>query len=177
MQPAVFLDRDGVINEAKVIDGKPYPPNTLAELKIIEGVKDSLSLLRDYGYYCIVITNQPDVARGKTPIETVEEINRFLLTNLAIDEILSCYHDDNAGCQCRKPKPGAILNAAKKYDIDLKGSYMIGDRWRDIEAGQGAGCDTFFIDYQYNEKRPANPTYTVNSLSEAVKIILGNKKP
>ncbi|CAM8379137.1 HisB Histidinol phosphatase and related phosphatases [Candidatus Methylopumilus universalis] len=172
MLKAVFLDRDGVINKASVIDGKPYPPRNLDELELIPGVDQAILQLRDRGYFCIVVTNQPDVARGKTSKETVESINQFLIRHLAIHEIISCYHDEHENCGCRKPKPGSLLKAALKYNIDLNKSFMVGDRWRDIEAGQNAGCKTFFIDYQYNEKQPQNPTYTVASLTDAVNIIL-----
>ena len=172
MLKAVFLDRDGVINKASVVDGKPYPPRNLDELELIPGVDQAILQLRDHGYFCIVVTNQPDVARGRTSKETVESINQFLIQHLAIHEIISCYHDDHENCGCRKPKPGSLLKAALKYNIDLNKSFMVGDRWRDIEAGQNAGCKTFFIDYQYNEKKPQNPTYTVASLTDAVNIIL-----
>ena len=172
MLKAVFLDRDGVINKASVVDGKPYPPRNLDELELIPGVDQAILQLRDRGYFCIVVTNQPDVARGKTSKETVESINQFLIQHLAIHEIVSCYHDDHENCGCRKPKPGSLLKAALKYNIDLNKSFMVGDRWRDIEAGENAGCKTFFIDYQYNEKQPQNPTYKVASLTDVVNIIL-----
>jgi len=172
MLKAVFLDRDGVINKASIIDGKPYPPRNLDELELIPGVDQAILQLRDRGYFCIVVTNQPDVARGKTSKETVESINQFIIQHLAIHEIISCYHDDYENCDCRKPKPGSLLKAALKYNINLNKSFMVGDRWRDIEAGQNAGCKTFFIDYQYNEKQPQNPTYKVKSLTDAVNIIL-----
>lgn len=169
---AVFLDRDGVINKAHIIDGKPYPPRNLDELEIISGVDQAILQLRDHGYVCIVVTNQPDVARGKTSKKTVESIHQFLMQHLAILEIISCFHDDQKYCDCRKPKPGSLIKASLKYNIDLSKSFMVGDRWRDIEAGQNAGCKTFFIDYQYKEKQPANPTYKVASLTEVVNIIL-----
>jgi len=175
MHRAVFLDRDGVINKALMVDGKPYPPKDLDGLEIMPGVDQAILQLRDLGYFCIVVTNQPDVARGKTSIKAVESINQFLIERLAINEIISCYHDDHENCDCRKPKPGSLIMAALKYNIDLSKSFMVGDRWRDIEAGQNAGCRTFFIDYQYNEKQPTNPTHKVASLPDAVKIILNER--
>jgi D-glycero-D-manno-heptose 1,7-bisphosphate phosphatase len=176
MHRAVFLDRDGVINKAHMVDGKPYPPRNLDELELIPGVDQAILQLRDRGYFCIVVTNQPDVARGRTSKETVESINQFLIQHLAIHEIISCYHDDHENCGCRKPKPGSLLKAALKYNINLNKSFMVGDRWRDIEAGQNAGCKTFFIDYQYNEKQPQNPTYKVKSLTDAINIILNEAR-
>ena len=175
MQKAIFLDRDGVINSSIIVDGKPYPPSNLEELEILPGVEEALSMFRENGYLCVVITNQPDVARGKVSLESVEELNNHLRENLALDDIYSCYHDDKDQCECRKPKPGALLSASHMYNVNLNDSYMIGDRWRDIEAGQNAGCKTIFIDYNYAEKRPIGQTYTTGSLLEAVKLILGGK--
>jgi D-glycero-D-manno-heptose 1,7-bisphosphate phosphatase len=122
------------------------------------------------------VTNQPDVARGTTSREAVEEINKHLALHLVIDEFYSCFHDSDDNCDCRKPKPGSLLAAAKKHSIDLGASYMVGDRWRDIEAGKQAGCKTIFIDYGYTEKQPGSFDYRVGSLLEASKIILGDKK-
>lgn len=176
MRRAVFLDRDGVINRAVVRDGKPYPPANLAELEILPGVADALVALHEAGFLLIVVTNQPDVARGTTPMAVVEKINNHLVSCLPIDEFRTCYHDSADGCDCRKPLPGAIITAAGKHGIDLGESYMVGDRWRDIEAGQRAGCKTVFIDYGYEEKQPESVDYRVKSLQEASKIILGGMK-
>lgn len=173
MRRAVFLDRDGVINRAMVRDGKPYPPANLGEMEILPGVSDALAALHDAGFMLIVVTNQPDVARGTTPMAVVEEMNNYLAGCLPIDEFRTCYHDGSDGCDCRKPLPGAIIAAASKHGIDLGESSMVGDRWRDIEAGQRAGCRTIFIDYGYLEKQPESFDYRVDSLGEAAKIILG----
>jgi len=176
MNRAVFLDRDGVINRTHIRERKPYPPIGLSEIEILPGVAQALLALRKAGFLLIVVTNQPDVARGSTSREAVEEINNHLASCLAIDEIYTCFHDSKDACDCRKPMPGALLVAAKKHIIDLGESYMVGDRWRDIEAGQRAGCKTIFIDYGYNEKQPELFDYRVNSLLEASQIILGDKK-
>ena len=172
MRQAVFLDRDGVINRALVRDGKPYPPANLSEIEILPGVLSALDLLHKAGLLLIIVTNQPDVARGITSKATVEQINNYLSVFLPIDEIRTCYHDSGDCCDCRKPMPGAILASAKHNGIDLQVSYMIGDRWRDMEAGQRAGCQTIFIDYGYSEKQPDLVDYRVGSLSEAAHIIL-----
>lgn len=173
---AIFLDRDGVINRAFVRDGKPYPPKSLAELEILPGVLEALKKIHDENYLIIVITNQPDVARGTVIREDVELINAFLLACLPIDQIKTCYHDDIHRCNCRKPLPGAILQAGEDYNIDLSKSFMVGDRWRDIEAGASAGCKTFLINYNYDEKKYLTPNFTVKSLVEAIKIIMENFK-
>jgi D-glycero-D-manno-heptose 1,7-bisphosphate phosphatase len=175
MQLAIFLDRDGVINFPIVREGKPYSPNTKSDLKIIPGVSETLLELRLAGFLLIVVTNQPDVARGVNSRQNVEEIHETLLRNLPLDEIITCFHDDYHKCSCRKPLPGMLTSAASKYMIDLKGSYLVGDRWRDIDAGVNAGCKTIFIDYEYTEKKPRSPNFVVKSLADAGKIILAGK--
>jgi D-glycero-D-manno-heptose 1,7-bisphosphate phosphatase len=170
---AVFLDRDGVINRAIVRDGKPYPPANLVALEILPGVADAMNSLHEAGWLLIVVTNQPDVARGTTPLADVESINAHLQQCLPIDEFRTCYHDSSDGCNCRKPLPGALLAAAEVHGIDLVSSYMVGDRWRDTEAGEGAGCKTIFLDYGYDEKQPIKFNHRVQSFAEAADIILG----
>lgn len=170
---AIFLDRDGVLNRAYIKNDRPYPPMNLSELEILPGVADSLEALHSAGFKLIVITNQPDVARGTLKKNVVEEINNYLSDKLIIDEFKTCYHDDADDCHCRKPKPGALLEAAYQYFIDLNASYMVGDRWRDIEAGRRAGCRTIFIQCNYAEAQPHLPNYVVRNLVEATQKILG----
>jgi len=173
---AVFLDRDGVINRVCLKEGKPHPPATLAELEILPGVAETLVTLHKAGFLLIVVTNQPDVARGITPRSVVEGINEHLGKCLPIDEFRTCFHDNNDDCDCRKPRPGALLAAGKAHGIEIAKSYMVGDRWRDIEAGQRAGCKTIFIDYGYDEKQPESMDFRVHSLVEAAHYILGEIK-
>ncbi len=168
---AIFLDRDGVINKAMVRDGKPYPPANLSQLAILPKVDEALKLFKQAGFFLVVVTNQPDVARGLTLISEVEAIHAALTARLPIDEIRSCFHDDQDNCDCRKPKPGMLIAAADKWNIDLSKSYMIGDRWRDIAAGVSAGCTTLFIDCGYNEKQPEEYDYQVKNLFETVALI------
>jgi len=132
-----------------------------------------MNALRADGWLLIVVTNQPDVARGTKSREDVEAINLHLQQLLPIDEFRTCYHDSGDGCDCRKPLPGALLAAAQVHNIDLTSSYMVGDRWRDTEAGERAGCKTIFIDYCYAEKQPQTVDFRVYSLAEATNIILG----
>jgi D-glycero-D-manno-heptose 1,7-bisphosphate phosphatase len=149
---AVFLDRDGVLNKAIVRDGKPYPPQSLDEFVIVPGVAERLRALKDRNFRLMVVTNQPDVARGTIPYVFVEQLNLLLVNNLpVIDEVLVCYHDDKDRCSCRKPLPGLFHQARDRFNIRLDASYMVGDRWRDIEAGSRAGCKTVFVDYGYAE--------------------------
>lgn len=173
MKPAVFLDRDGVLNRAVIKNGKPYPPAHLHEIIVDDEVIPALKKLKENGFLLIGITNQPDVARGQTPQSTVESINHHLLKILPLDDFRVCYHDDPDNCSCRKPKPGLILEAAKTWSIHLPTSYMIGDRWRDVEAGQSAGCKTVFLDLGYTERKSGQiPTFQVKNLTEATLQIL-----
>jgi D-glycero-D-manno-heptose 1,7-bisphosphate phosphatase len=176
LRRAVFLDRDGVLNLSVVREGKPYPPGSFSELVVAPGVDQGCRELRDAGFLLIGITNQPDVARGTTPKNVVEEINRYLVSRLSMDSIRVCYHDNADECECRKPKPGLILQAAREKDIDLEASFMVGDRWKDVEAGRRAGCRTVLIDNQYAEPNATQPTYTVSSFPEAVAAILSGKE-
>lgn len=167
---AIFLDRDGVLNRAPVTDGKPFPPGGVAELEILPQVPEALASLRAAGYALVVVTNQPDVARGKTPREVVEAMHARLLAELPLDEIRVCYHDDDDDCPCRKPKPGLLLDPPT-YDVAR--SVLVGDRWRDIEAGRSAGCRaTILVDYAYAEALPHEPDVRVASLADAAHWIL-----
>jgi D-glycero-D-manno-heptose 1,7-bisphosphate phosphatase len=176
MKRAVFLDRDGIINRAIVRDGKPFPPDNFDQLEILPGVREALDKLHAANYLLIVVTNQPDVARGTAKKEDVEKMNAYLSSQLPIDEFRTCYHDNHDGCHCRKPLPGSLLDAAQQHQIDLSKSFMVGDRWRDIEAGAAAGCKTFYINYRYSERTPETPDFIVSSLLEVKKIILGEFK-
>ena len=168
---AVFLDRDGVLNRAIVRDGSPYPPRTVAELEIPADVPQAVSAFKAAGFELIVVTNQPDVARGKVSREIVEAINDRLMEHLHLDRILTCFHDDRDNCRCRKPKPGFLHQMREELGIDLKQSFMVGDRWRDIEAGRAAGCRTVLIDHGYSERRP-HADHVCSSVGAAAKWIL-----
>jgi D-sedoheptulose 7-phosphate isomerase len=171
---AVFLDRDGVINRVFVRQGKPHPPRNLQELEILPGVSEALHDLKQHGYELLLVTNQPDVSRGKQQQKTVEAIHQALSSQLPLDDILVCFHSDEDACNCRKPLPGMLRDGAQKHNVDLAASFMVGDRWRDIEAGHRAGCKTIFVDHGYNERAPDPlPDHRVQSLREAADWILG----
>ena len=169
---AVFLDRDGVINRPLIHDGLPYPPNSLDELEILPGVYESLRILGECGFLLIVVTNQPDVGRGIQKKQTVEKMHTFLLNKLPLDVIYVCWHGQDGECDCRKPLPGLLYQAEQDWHIDLKKSFMIGDRWRDIDTGFAAGCKTVFIDYKYDESLKYQPDYIANSISDASEQII-----
>jgi len=174
---AVFLDRDGVLNRAVVRGGRPYPPATVSELELMPGAPEGLRRLRDRGFVLVVVTNQPDVARGAQRREEVEAMHARIAEQMPVDSFRACYHDDGDGCGCRKPQPGLILAAAAELGVDLASSYVVGDRWRDIEAGYAAGCRTVWINAGYAERGPSRaPDATVGTITDAVDWILEQEK-
>jgi D-glycero-D-manno-heptose 1,7-bisphosphate phosphatase len=174
MTRAVFLDRDGVLNAA-ILDarGRPLPPRSAAEFSILPGVREGCAALRAAGFRLICITNQPDIARGTADIAFVDRVNAEVAEACGLDALYVCPHDDADDCNCRKPKPGMLLRGRREFGIDLAASFMVGDRFRDVEAGQAAGVRTVFIDYAYPEPRPARPAdFSCGALGEAVAWIL-----
>jgi D-glycero-D-manno-heptose 1,7-bisphosphate phosphatase len=175
MKPGAFLDRDGVINASIIRGGLPFSPKSLSDVKILPGVREAIDLLKANGYVPIVITNQPDIARESAPPTLVSDINEYIKNRTGIDHFYVCPHDNFDRCECRKPKPGLITKASKDLGLELDSSFLVGDRWKDIKAGQEAGIPTYFIDYLYNEVKPTQPFIRVSSLLEAVKLRLGGK--
>ena len=169
---AFFLDRDGVLNGVHVRGGLPYPPKVISELELLPGVSKAVELLKENNFEIVVVTNQPDVARGKTSREVVEEFHKYIMKSLKINYFYTCFHDDDDNCACRKPKPGLILEAAQKLNICLARSFMVGDRWKDIAAGQAAGCECFYIKNSYKEIEAKLPYTQVSSLIESVSLVL-----
>lgn len=170
---AIFLDSDGVLNTAIIKDGKPVAPTSLAELEIPDEVKPALEKLKSAGYLLICVSNKPDIERGLMTQATVDSIFNKIRHDLPLDDVFICYKENS---DCYKPKPGLLLDATNKYNIDLTQSFMIGDRWRDIEAGQNTPCKTIWIDRGYTEKKPNPPAdFTTHSLSEAAEWILLQK--
>jgi transaldolase len=171
---AVFLDRDGVLNHAIVRDGKPHPPRDLGELRIVDEAVPALHRLREAGYRLIVVTNQPDVARGTTTRAEVDAINARIAEAMPVDEFVVC--DEDGDAPCRKPNPGMLLDAARRHRLDLRQSFLIGDRWRDVAAGQRAGCVALFVDRQYDERQPDPPFIRVPTVGAAADWILRTRR-
>jgi D-glycero-D-manno-heptose 1,7-bisphosphate phosphatase len=171
---AAFLDRDGVLNRAIVKNGRPYPPATLGELEIVADAPGALRALKAAGLLLVGVTNQPDVARGTQSRDVVNAINRAVRGALSLDDLFVCFHDEADLCDCRKPQPGLLFDAAARHGIDLASSFMIGDRWKDVAAGQRAGCAAILIDCGYAESGPAGRAAdcTVRSLREAADWIV-----
>jgi len=173
---AVFLDRDGVINRAMVRNGVPYPPSQAAQFELYEDVPEGCARLKAANFLLVVITNQPDVGRGTQSREAVEAMNLKMQSALqSIDRVEVCYHGgENHGqpCDCRKPRPGLILRAVAELNIDPKTSYVIGDRWRDVDCARAAGCRAIFIQRGYKEKLREPPDFTVTNFNDAVSAVL-----
>jgi len=180
LQPAVFLDRDGVLNEAVIVSGRPHPPARVDDLVVDQTTVTACQQLRDAGLLLVVVTNQPDISRGTQRKEAVDAINAALCRQLALDAVFVCPHDDRDACPCRKPQPGMLLEAARTLHIDLRHSVVVGDRWRDVEAGRRAGCATVFVDRGYDEPLADAADLVVDAFPDAVPWILdqfrANKK-
>jgi D-glycero-D-manno-heptose 1,7-bisphosphate phosphatase len=167
-----------VINRPIIRDGKPYPPWSLGEFELLPGVDKACQMLKEAGFLLIVATNQPDVGRGTLRRGAVEQIHAAMLQQLPIDRVMVCYHGgEKAGdpCDCRKPRPGMLLSAAKELRIDLARSFMVGDRWRDIECGARAGCRTIFIDWGYKEGLTMVPGRIAEHLFDAAMFITNSQ--
>jgi D-glycero-D-manno-heptose 1,7-bisphosphate phosphatase len=178
LKRAVFLDRDGVINRAITRDGLPFPPMSLSDFEILPGVPEACAKLRAAGFLLVVATNQPDVGRGIVPRELVEAMNAQMEKLIQLDRIEICFHPGRGAsdCDCRKPKPGMLLRAAAELNIDLAQSWMVGDRWRDVDCGHAAGCRTVSIEGNYVEALRQKPDFSARHLGEAADIILARSK-
>ena len=174
MRPAVFLDRDGVVNAVKLKNRKPYPPSNLDELIVLDGVRESVEKFELNGLTVVVVTNQPDITNGHTTFKIVKEIHQRIAQLTGLRYFYVCHHNSEAQCLCRKPKPGLLTNAASDLKLDLKNSFMVGDRWSDITAGQSVGCKNFFVNNAYLEPKPTLPFIEVESLMQASDYILGD---
>ena len=172
MAIGVFLDRDGVLIDTDVRNGKPYAVRSMDALALLPGVEAAVAELHDAGLITVVVTNQPDVANGLVARDTIEAMHAWLGGKMPLDDVLTCYHADSDGCDCRKPKPGLLYEAAGRFHIDLTASFLVGDRWRDIDAGKAAGCTTLWIDRGYTEKPGDHADFTVPDLAAAASVIL-----
>ena len=172
-QRAVFIDRDGVLVVPEFRDGRSYAPRSLSDFRIYPGAAESARRLKVAGYSLVVVTNQPDVGNGLVKKATVEEMHRRLCNAVPLDAIEACYHTHAENCDCRKPKPGMLLRAAERMNLDCSRSIMIGDRWSDVEAARAAGCKSIFINLNYRDRRPTEPDFVVSSFVEATDVILG----
>jgi D-glycero-D-manno-heptose 1,7-bisphosphate phosphatase len=173
----VFLDRDGVIVVPQFRDRRSFAPTRLEDFRIYPEAPPSVERLKQAGFLVVVVTNQPDVERGVITITVLEAMHRQLARDLPLDAIKTCPHGSDRNCDCRKPKPGLLFEAARELGIDLPSSFMVGDRRSDVEAGLAAGCTTVFIDLGYAEPLPDRADFTVGSIAQAVDVILATAAP
>jgi D-glycero-D-manno-heptose 1,7-bisphosphate phosphatase len=170
---AVFLDRDGVLVVPEFREGRSFAPRRIEDLRIYPGAQQALAKLDAAGFLLAVVTNQPDVGNGLVSQAVTERMHELLKAALPIHSIRACYHRQNEACECRKPKPGMLLDLANEFGISLADSFMVGDRASDIDAGRAAGCRTVFLDLGYtSEHKPDNATFAVHTIGEAADVIL-----
>jgi D-glycero-D-manno-heptose 1,7-bisphosphate phosphatase len=172
---AVFLDRDGVLNRSIDRNGVPSPPISLDDFELLPGVRDAVDRLKDAGFVLVVVTNQPDIARGTQEPSVVDAMNQVVIRELGIDAVLVCPHDDADDCVCRKPKPGLLLEAMDRFDIDRDRSFMVGDRWRDVSAGRAAGCRTIQVGSLDEGSQSVVATVRRADLADAARWILSQE--
>lgn len=171
MNKCVFWDRDGTINYPTIIDGKSHPPDCIEHLQLVFGIRQLMDKICKMGYLNIVVTNQPDYSRGLQTKEEIEKINNAIIEYLPLDDLFTCFHDNSDNCECRKPKPGMLLQAKEKYNIDFSHSWMVGDFPSDIKAGKAVGCKTIFIEGNYKGTLTEQPNYTVKDIKDIEEII------
>lgn len=173
-RPAIFLDRDGVLNDVVWRDGKPASPRTVDELRIADGAVEAVRALRAAGYLTFVVTNQPDVRRGKMTAEALDAIHAALIQTVPVNEVRACLHDNANACDCRKPRAGMLMDLAARWDIDLSASWMVGDMDRDVQCGQTAGAHTVLLGRDYNSGSGSSADVVVPDLRQAAAWILHN---
>jgi D-glycero-D-manno-heptose 1,7-bisphosphate phosphatase len=167
---AVFLDRDGVLVETIIRDDRAFAPLSLKEFRLTEDASAQVARLRGVGLLPIVFTNQPDVGQGRLLPGTLEEMHALLREAVPVEDIFVCIHDSGAGCECRKPRPGMLQAAAVKWGVDLRRSFVVGDRWQDIHAGRAVGCYTVLIERPYSGD--VAPDARATDLAGAVQAVL-----
>lgn len=170
MKKAVFLDRDGILNKIIMREETVGSPRVLAELEIIPEAHTIVEVAKQLDYLTIVATNQPDVERGKMASEDLTRIHETLMEVFDLDGIETCTASDN-GDPRRKPNPGMLLEASRKYGIELKGSFFVGDAERDVLAGKRAGVRTILLQTDYNKRAHGMAEFNCNSFGEIAEVL------
>jgi D-glycero-D-manno-heptose 1,7-bisphosphate phosphatase len=180
--PAVFLDRDGVLNDVAGAGRVALSPRSVADVRIIPGASDAVARLRAAGFLLVVVTNQPDVARGDLSRDDAMAITAAVVDALGLDDAFVCPHDGPDDCDCRKPRPGLLTAASEAWNLDLDRSWLVGDRWVDVAAAAAAGVCAVLLerDYSMHASGGVTPPATVRpdivsaTLDDAVTAILGS---
>ncbi len=171
LRPAAFLDRDGILNVPLVREGRPRSPSSVEQFDLYPEAPAACLRLRELGFAVVVVSNQPELARGGLDRPTLCAMHDELRRRVPVDGVYVCPHDDPDRCGCRKPAPGLLITAAVDLGLDLGASVVVGDRWRDIEAGRRAGCRTVHVDRHYDERKPESADFVAASLADAVRWI------
>ena len=176
VRKAVFLDRDGVINDLvpDPEDGRPEGPLNPQDVRVLAGVPDAVEQLKAVGYLVIAASNQPAAAKGKVSMEILREIHGRVAAEVALDDWRYCFHRAEDECACRKPKPGLLLDAMRDHDVDPAASWFVGDADTDVEAGRQAGVRTLLVGHPGSEHRRMGEADARN-LPQAVAFILGDR--
>jgi D-glycero-D-manno-heptose 1,7-bisphosphate phosphatase len=157
MFPGVLLDRDGVVNDL-VREGRHWrSPRSMDEFRYVPHIRGFLERVRRRGYRLAIVTNQPEVKRGLVSKETVELFHAKIARDLLIDDFFICWHDAADNCSCCKPKPGLVLEAARVLDLDLRSTFLVGDRAKDMQAARAAGCSGILLSNQTEQDTPCFP--------------------
>ncbi len=177
MRRAVFLDRDGVLNRlVRRADGTLGSPRLAADFVLLPGAGAAVARLRAARLLTVVVTNQPDIARGRLKREELERMHAKLLQQMPLNAVFACPHEDGDGCDCRKPRPGLLLDAAQHFRLDLTTSFLIGDSVKDVAAGRAAGCRTILIGEEVQRSAVA-VDWTAEDLPAATALVLRALQP
>jgi D-glycero-D-manno-heptose 1,7-bisphosphate phosphatase len=176
----VFLDRDGVLNEVRGDGTTALSPRTLDDVRIVPVAPDAVAHLRAAGYRLVVVSNQPDIAKGAMTRATAVAVMRRVVDALGLDGAYVCPHQGSDGCWCRKPRPGMIEAAIDHLDLDRRGSWLVGDRWVDVAAGASAGLATVLVETRYSWDASGGvsphdgvaPTMRASDVAHAAELIL-----
>lgn len=167
---AIFFDRDGVLIHAPVNrEGKPKSIKTKKQIRFVNGIITFCKKFKSK-FFLIMITNQPEYVLKKNTKKNINEINFYIKKKLKLDDFFVSFSNDEKD-YFRKPNPGMLFSAKSKYNVEFKKCFFIGDRWRDVDAGNKVGCKTIFINRNYNEKLNSKPKYIVKNIKEIYKFI------
>jgi len=175
MKKAVFIERDGVLNQAFVNGRQQVGPASLAEFRLQEGVLPLLARLKEAGFLLLVTTNQPGIARGDLSRRELDRMHDQLRRLIPVDDIFICPHDDPDRCPCRKPRPGLFQEARCKWQLNMNASFVVSDKWQDVEAARSAGCTSILIRSAWNGA--AHPDLILQDFGSVVEKILSLQPP
>ena len=168
------MDRDGVINELVDVGQGPTSPKRVDDFRFLPGVPEAVARLAK-SYAVVVVTNQPDIARGHMSSEQLDRMTELVRANLEVAAVYVCRHDDADRCGCRKPSPGLLLKAARELDLDLARSFFVGDSWRDMEAARRAGVRACYVGREEQDERVGVCDLAAADLAEAADHILASR--